>query len=175
MPTNKHGRWKVGMLAGLLVLAGVGCTDVVLRPGLPDYMTKMAIPVFQNRTPQPEVENELTRQLQRDFLVDGRLELTDPAQADALLQGTITQYVLEPLLLDVYNIPQQYKMRIIITMSLKDTKAGQNLWTEDGFQESTTYYVNNNLGITPEDESAARRRLLQQLSRRIISRVIEGF
>lgn len=168
-------KFKLTIMVFILALSATGCTDIALRPGLPDYMSKMAIPVFQNRTPQPDIENELTRQLQQDFLVDGRLELTDAAQANAVLQGTITRYLLEPLLLDVHNIPQQYKMRLILNLSLRDTKAGQNLWAEDAFEESTTYYVNNNLGITPENEAQARRRLMQQLSRRILSRVIEGF
>ncbi len=168
-------KFRMIIMGLVLTLAASGCTDIALRPGLPDYMSKMAIPVFQNRTPQPDIENELTRQLQQDFLVDGRLELTDAAQANAVLQGTITRYLLEPLLLDVHNIPQQYKMRLILNLSLRDTKAGQNLWAEDAFEESTTYYVNNNLGITPENEAQARRRLMQQLSRRILSRVIEGF
>lgn len=156
-------------------LAVAACTDVAIRPGLPEYMSKLAIPTLQNRTGQPNLENEITQRLTQDFLVDGRLELTDPDHANAILQGTIVQYLLEPLLLDVHNTPQQYKMRIILRLALKDTQASKNLWTEDNFEESTTYYVNNSLGIPPESEQDARRRLEQQLSKRIVARVIEGF
>jgi hypothetical protein len=151
------------------------CSDVSMRPGLPEYITKLAIPMFQNRTAQPNIENDLTQQLNQDFLVDGRIELTDANQANAVLEGTIIQYLLEPLLLDVHNTTQQYKMRMILKLSLKDTKAGQNIWSLDAFEENTTYYVANSLGITPEDEMTARRRLIKQLSQRIVSRVIEGF
>jgi len=165
--------------AGLTLMILGACTDVVVRPGvsgqLSGHMAKIAIPTFQNRTGQPNLENEITQQLTRDFLVDGRLELTNPDQAGAILQGTIVQYLLTPLLLDVHNTPQQYKMRIIMHLSLKDTQAGKSLWTEDNWEENTTYYVNNSLGIRPETEQDARRRLITQLSRRIVSRVIEGF
>lgn len=166
-----------GLHVGLALLALYlsGCTDVTIRPGLPDYMTNLAIPVFQNRTTQPNLENELTQQLNQDFLVDGRLALTDADHAGAVLQGTIVQYRLEPLLLDIYRTPQQYKMRLILLLTLKDTKAGKSLWTEDNFEESTTYYVNNTQGIPPETEQDARRRLIQQASKRILARVIEGF
>lgn len=162
----------LGVTAGFLFN---GCSDVNLRPGMPTYMSKMSIPVMQNRTAQPEVENQITQQLTQDFLVDGRIDLVDSDQANAILQGTITTYVLEPLLLDVNNTPQQYKMIVIISLALKDTQAGKDLWKEDSFRETTTYYVANNLGITPEDEQTARSRLVQQLSKRIVSRVIEGF
>ncbi len=164
--------WALAV-AGLLGAAG--CTDVAIRPGLPAYMSKLAIPTFQNRTGEPNLENELTQQLTQDFLVDGRLSLTDPDQADAVLQGTIIKYVKEPLLLDVHNTPQQYKLRMVLHLALKDTQAGKSLWTEDGFEDSTTYYVANTLGIPAETEQDARRRLIQQISRRIVARVIEGF
>ncbi|MBN1595611.1 hypothetical protein JW933_06775 [candidate division FCPU426 bacterium] len=170
---NKQGTRLLCVLAVLWL--ATGCTDVAIRPGLPEYMSKLALPVFQNRTSQPDLENELTQQLNQDFLVDGRMELTNTDQANAILQGTIVQYLLEPLLLDVHNTPQQYKMRIILRLTLKDTKAGQNLWSEDDFEESTTYYVANTLGVLPEDEPTARRRLIKQLSQRIVSKVIEGF
>ncbi len=170
-------RIGIVMLASMMAVGYflTGCSDVAVRPGLPDYMSKLSVPVFQNRTAQPEIENELTQQVNQDFLVDGRMELTDTDKANAILEGIIVQYLLEPLLLDVHNTPQQYKMRLILRLSLKDTKAGRSLWTEDAFEESTTYYVANNLGITPEDEPTARRRLVKQLSQRIISKVIEGF
>ncbi len=166
---------RLSMCLAMLGLWLTGCTDVTIRPGLPQYMTTLAIPVFQNRTTQPNLENELTQQLNQDFLVDGRLALTDADHASAVLQGTIVQYRLEPLLLDIYRTPQQYKMRLILLLSLKDTKAGKNLWTEDNFEEDTTYYVNNSLGIPPETEADARRRLIQQVSKRIVARLIEGF
>ncbi len=161
------------MFIGLLVIAG--CTDVTMRPGLPDYMVNLAIPTFQNRTNQPNLASELTQQVVQDFLIDGRMTLVDPDKATAILQGTIVRYSLDPLLLDVHNTPQQYKMRLVLRLTLKDTKAGQNVWVEDDFQDSTTYYVANSMGIPPESESVARKRLIEQISQRILRRVVEGF
>lgn len=163
------------MVLGFSLAALSACTDVAIRPGMPSYMSKIAIPTFQNRTGQPNLENEMTQQFNQDFMVDGRLEITDPDKANALLLGTAVTYQLEPLLMDVHNTPQQYKMRIILYLALKDVKAGKNLWVEEKFEDSTTYYVANNLNVPPENEQDARKRLIQQLSRRLIARVIEGF
>jgi hypothetical protein len=160
-------------IAALVCIAA--CTDVTIRPGMPSYMSRIAIPIFQNRTNQPNLENEITQQLNQEFMMDGRLEIVNPDKANALLQGTVTQYILEPLLMDVHNTPQQYKMRVILYLALKDTKAGKNLWVEEKFEESTTYFVANTMGVNAENEQDARKRLIQQLSRRVIARVIEGF
>lgn len=172
-------KWRAGWLVGIGLVAmvglGTGCTDVVIRPGMPSYMSKMALPVFQNRTPQPNLENELTQELNQDFLTDGRLELADADHASAILLGTIVQYLLEPMLMDVHNTPQQYKMRLIVYLALKDTKAGKNLWVEEKFEDSTTYFVANTMNVPAETEDSARKRLIQQISKRIVARVIEGF
>jgi hypothetical protein len=161
-----------------LLLASLGlasCVDVTIRPGMPTYMNKMAIPTFVNRTGQPNLENELTQQFSQDFQVDGRIEITDPDHANALLLGTVTIYQLEPMQMDVHNTPQQYKMRLILYLAFKDVKAGKNLWVEEKFEDSVTYYAANTLNIPPETEQAARKRLIQKLSTRLIARVIEGF
>ncbi len=169
--------WRTKLMITMLgiVLGLAGCTDVAIRPGLPSYMSKLAIPIFQNRTAQPNLENQLTQLVTQDFLMDGRLELSDADHADALLNGTITQYLQEPLLMDVHNTPQQYKLRLIMRLALKDTKAGKNLWTDESFEENTTYYVANTLGIPAETEQTARARVIDQIARRIVARVIEGF
>ncbi len=170
-----RGRGLILGALGAMVVLSAGCSDVAIRPGLPDYMSNLAVPIFQNRTVQPDIANVITQQLIQDFLVDGRMTLIEPEKANAILQGTVVQYILEPLLLDVHNTPQQYKMRLILRLSLKDNQAGKVLWTEESFEENTTYYVANTLGITPEDEQTARRRLVLQLTKRIVARVIEGF
>jgi hypothetical protein len=168
------GLRKMGAILGAAAFLA-GCTDVMVRPGLPEYVQKLAVPVMQNRTSEPLLQDELTEQLTRDFLVDGRIRLVGADEANALLQGVITRYALDPLLLDVHNTPQQYKMRLVLRLALKDNQAGSTIWTEDEFEDSTTFYVANNLGFSPEDEPTARRRLIQQLSKRIVQRVIEGF
>lgn len=164
-------------VAGGMILAWTlaSCSDVVLKPNLPEYFIRLAVPAFQNRSVQPNLENELTQQLVQEFLVDGRLEISDPQKADGVLQGTVVQYQLLPLLMDVHNTPQQYKLLMVLRLTLKDNHAGKNIFDLDAFEDSTTYYVANNLGIVPEDELTARRRLIQQLSKRIVTRVIEGF
>ena len=109
------------------------------------------------------------------FKADGRMEITDPDHANALLLGTVVTYQLEPLLMDVHNTPEQYKMRMILYLALKDIKAGKNLWVEENFEDSVTYYAANNLNMPVEAERDARKRLIQKLSTRLLARVIEGF
>jgi hypothetical protein len=149
------------------------CTDVVSRPGLSGY--KLNIPTFQNKTGLPNLENQLTQEFNQDFIADGQIEISDFKSATNILNGSVVTYKLEPLLMDVHNTPEQYKMVIVLSVALKDVKTGKNLWTEDKFEDSTTYYVANNMNVPAETEQIALNRLAQQLSRRLITRVIDGF
>jgi len=167
----------IGKLSlALMVITSLGlssCTDVGARPGLSGY--KLVIPTFQNKTGQPNLENQMTQQFNQDFIADGQLEIADAKDANFILLGNVITYNLDPLLMDAHNTPEQYKMTITLSLALKDVKANKNLWEEAKFEDSTTYYVANNLSVPPETEQVALARLVSQLSRRLITRVIDGF
>jgi hypothetical protein len=164
---------RIGLLVLVLGSFGLGgCTDVISRPELAGY--KLAIPTFQNKTGQPNLENQLTQEFNQDFLADGEIEIADVKSANLILEGSVISYKLVPLLMDVHNTPQQYSMHVVLGLALKDVKTGKNRWVEDKFEDSTTYYVANNLNVPPETEQSAVGRLAQQLSRRLITRVLDG-
>ena len=62
-----------GRLTAALVSAGCGYS---LRGNLPDHLQTVAVPVFQNRTPVPAVENFLTNAVVNAFATNGRLRVT---------------------------------------------------------------------------------------------------
>ena len=163
------------VISAISILFITSCTDVGRRPKSEACLEKLAIPIFKNRTNQPDIENIITQKLVQDFLVDGRMGIVDKEEANIVLQGTVVKYILEPLLFDINDTPQQYKLRIILRIALKNVKAGKTLWSEDNFEESTTYYVDNDRGITPEDEATARGRVVESLTQKILRRVIEEF
>jgi hypothetical protein len=195
---------RIGILAGLGAALALlsGCAGYDLKSQLPDSINKLAVPVFKNVSGQPGVEQDLTTKVTQGFNVDGRLVVVDQAQADALLEGVIQTYNKIPLLRDENQVPVQYKLLIAVDLTLSDLKAKKVMWTthtlvatqgpgDSGLQvgnskaydstnvatieEYTTYYVLNKMGMPPEEETTARNRVLDQLVRRIVDRVIFGF
>jgi hypothetical protein len=160
------------VLALGLGLAFSGCGEIPIRKSLPDHILRVSIPVFENRSGQPGIENELTRRTVQDCIVLTR---------------------------DANQVPQQYKLQILVDIDFVDLSDGKEtlLWTtrppfsltpgvemtRDDFdstntrslREFTNYYVLNVAGVPPEDEATATERLLDQMSRRIVRRALEGF
>jgi hypothetical protein len=188
----------------LVVVALLGwglaaCGDVPMKKFLPDDVVKVSIPPFENKTGQPMLENDLTKKVIQDFIVDGRLHVVPHAEADAELAGTIQRY--DRLVLtrssDSSQVPQQYKLQIAVDIDFTDLRTGKELWTtrsqvnltpgmepdHDQFdstnvgslKEFTNYYVINVVGVPPEDEPTAQDRLLEQMASRVVRRTLDGF
>lgn len=187
------------LTAFALAAVFTACGEMPLKKNLPDDIFKVAIPVFENKANQPGLENELTKKVVQNFIVDGRLQVVPREQADALLTGTIQRYDRLVMTRDANQVPQQYKLQVVVDLDFVDLKGGkeEQLWStrpqfsltpgvevgRDDFdstntrslREFTNYYVLNVAGVPPEDEPTALDRLLEQMARKVVRRTLDGF
>ena len=173
------------------------CAEMATKKAIPDNIRKLGIPVFENKTGQPNVENLLTKKVVQNFIVDGRLQVVPVEQADAILQGTVQRYDRIVLTRDSNQVPQQYKLQVAVDIDFTEVKTGIKLWStraqisltpgvdtpSDAFdstnlrslREFTNYYVFNVAGVPPEDEATALDRVLEQMASRVTRRTLDGF
>lgn len=159
-------------IIAIILLAGCGLYNP--QPDLPSHISSIAVPIFINQTDKINIEQYVTQKTIDEFLSDGKVSILDEIKADAVVKCTIYKYVLTPILFDVNQIPMQYRLRIYISLLFFDNKNQVQLWEEKSIWEETTYYVANNLGMPVEDEILARNRVLDQIAKRIVLRVIYG-
>jgi hypothetical protein len=155
-------------------LAFVSCSTYSPQPNLPSTIKSIAVPIFINQTDKLNIEQYVTQKTIEEFLADGKVSILDEVKSDAVVKCAIYKYVLTPILFDVNQIPIQYRLRIYISLIFFDNKNQVQLWEEKSIWEETTYYVSNNLGMPVEDETIARNRVLDQIAKRIVARVIYG-
>lgn len=88
----------------LLTLVAVlflnGCTPVVRARTLPPSVRTVYIPMVENRTSEPGLEERITVAIQEEILADGRLEIVRERSADAIVPITIRQFDTVPVTLD---------------------------------------------------------------------------
>jgi Lipopolysaccharide-assembly len=80
----------------LLVLAGLlsGCAGYTLGPVKPTPMRdiqRLAVPVFRNRTLEPDIEALVTTTLIKQLQQDGTYDIVGADQADAEVEGSIME------------------------------------------------------------------------------------
>ena len=183
---NRAGR-RVGIFVALTML-GTGCSSTVKRT-LPGEVRTLAIEQFRNDTAQDLLPALLHEEIRRAFRLDGRLSILDNAiDADSLLKGAVIDYIKQPARFDRNNVVQEYRLRMAVDLSLVDVAQNRVLWTESG-PASTSYrgaalrklerYANFVVvpaeGLPVESEVDAQRRMVRDLARDIVLKVVEGW
>jgi hypothetical protein len=166
------------LFVGCLALLVTGCSKYYYNPApqiMPQYISKIAIRPFANRTQQYGIEDKLTLAVQQQFNQDGRWQITTEDQADGVLIGEISKYIQEPLAYDQNNVPKQFKLWILVNVSFYDKIRNQTLWTEPNMQEILTYNSasSNNTGALTDVE--AQQQIWNEFAVDITSRTLEGF
>lgn len=157
------------------VIVGAGCAGYTPQVSLPSYIQKLAIPVFFNKTQTYSIEQYVTQKTIDQFISDGKVAITDEQSADGILKVNIDKYMLNAITVDINQVPQQYRLRIYVSIYFFDNKNQRQLWMEENLWEETTYYVVNSLGMPAETEEIARVKVLDRLSERVFRRVMNGW
>jgi len=116
-----------------------------------------------------------------EVLRDGRLSLVNTeSEANGVLSITIRRYILQPLTYDVNMVAEQFKLWIIVSVSLIDRENDVTLWTEPNMEGIQIYkdITNRNTDVSMGDgmsEEEARTIIWEKLSRDIVKRTIRGF
>ncbi len=168
-----------------------------ITQSVPTPDTKVYIPDFQNKSGEPGLASLLHQMVVQDFLIDGRLQVVDKAKADMILQGVVERYDRLVMTYDQNEVPEEYKLQMIVDLTMTDAKTGKRLWTTHpvvnltpgaevtpnsydennlvSLKEFTTYYVLNIAGVPPEDEPTAQNTLCQQMATHVVRRTIDGY
>jgi hypothetical protein len=162
-------------LGALLLTAGCSKSFFKAAPmNLPPYIHKIAVRPFTNHTPQYGLEDKLTLATQSEFNRDGRIQITSEDQADGIVVGDITKYILEPLSYDNNHVPTEYKLTILVNVSFIDKVKSQTLWIEPSMIGELRYFVASSGFAGSLTEADAQTTIWDQLSRDIATRTFEG-
>jgi hypothetical protein len=170
-----------------LLAIGLSSCDQVVKRTLPLSVRSISISEFPNRTDQAALPGFLLEELRKEFRLDGRLTVVDgPKGADCQLDGNIAEYSRQPARFDVNNVVQEYRLRIAIDFNLKDLAGGGapadektprttgTVATSGKLERYSNYVVVPASGIAVESEADAQRRMVNNLARDMVIRVIEG-
>ncbi|HOC89212.1 MAG TPA: LptE family protein, partial [bacterium] len=82
---------RKALLFLLLLCAGSGCGIYSVKGSMAPHLKTVAIPLFENRTAEFRVAEDLTDAVINSFTSDNSLKIADRGAADVLLEGTIIQ------------------------------------------------------------------------------------
>jgi outer membrane lipopolysaccharide assembly protein LptE/RlpB len=159
-------------LLALVALAGCGYS---WRGTLPPHIRTVGVPVFANRTQWPNIEGPLTAAIANAFATDGRLKVVRPADADAILEGSIVNYQVTVIAYDLNANPQQYRLFVTVDVLFRDVRRGVILFEQRGLQERVDYLAAPVVADTIGRQDAAIVPVATILARDIVARAVDPF
>ncbi len=172
-------RFFLSLIIFALSLSGCGYTTGSL---LPSNLHTIYVEPFRNKVNfvnenirtlyVPLLETKVRTAIIDRFQLDGHLRLSDLDKSDLVLKGDLIGFQRDDLRVDVNQNVQEYRLRIIVSLTMIDKTTGQISWQEPAFAGESTYYTT---GPQAKSESDALNDTLTDLSRRIVERTIENW
>lgn len=120
----------------------------------------------------PLLEVDVRNAIIDRFLFDGNLRILEADTADMILKGELIGYEREPLRYTDDDDIQEYRIEIVVNLTLTDTKNDLVIWQENGFRGEAEYFVTGSQAIT---EATAVSNATVDLARRVVERTIENW
>ena len=88
----------------------------------------VAIPLLENTSLEPGIQQALTDSLIQAFVANGALRVVDESRADIVLKGTVTEIREEPF--TYQQQADQYQISVFLEMSCYNIRSKQTLWDQ---------------------------------------------
>ncbi|MBI5191955.1 MAG: LptE family protein [Nitrospirae bacterium] len=157
-----------------LVLSSCGYRFAEKSAHIPPSVTSISIPVFENKTMEPVIEEEITPAVIREFIKDRRLQVVDKSQSDLVLNGIVTSYKESPLSFDSNQNVLENRITISVHLRLLQPSSG-NILMEKDVTKTAEYRVNSDVMITRAGRFSAIKELARILGEEITDRVLGGW
>lgn len=173
--TRVRGR----VLAALVLVAvagGLAGCGYSLRASLPGNIKTVHVPVLENRTQEPGIEDFITQALTTALVTSGMAKIARSAEdADAVLEGQIVEYSLTSLAFDSTANVTQYRLTIGLSLTLRDRAKDEVVWRQERIDDRADFRVAGQVTATLVREQDAVRRAAVDIARAIVSLAFEGF
>jgi len=152
--------------------AALGCGYRMLREDLsiPPHITKITVPIFENRTSELTIEKLLTEAVIARIQQQGLFQVVNETEAEAILKGQVTGYdpYYMALAYDREQRVQEYRLRLTVKVDLEDTKTGKSLTAKQLISAKAEYRASSDVSKTKDAEKAAQQRAADEFARDLL-------
>ena len=136
---NKYKKIIKITVCGAIIILISNCTGYKFTPSIPSGVQSIALMPIVNQTTEAGLELSLTKAMRSTIQSDGRLILTEPTSADAIINVTITNYKNSPISYQTESrsiTPNYYKQRITASASMIKSSSGKIISETSNYGES---------------------------------------
>ena len=165
----------VAAAVAALLCAGCGYRVVGLGGQLPGGVTRVEIPIFENRTTRSDISRQLTEDFIDRLVGSGKVVVTRGAEAQAVIRGVVTAYRREPITFDSNQKPLANRLTVVMDVTLVANEGGRVLFAEKGVSARNDYIMGEDLEESDRREDEAVVRIAELMSQKLVNLMLEGF
>jgi hypothetical protein len=145
---------------------------------VPKTVHTIAVPPFENATIRYKFTDLLPEALSKELIARTHYQvINDPTQADAVLRGTVINYVAYPTLIDqATGRTSGLQINVRLNVSLVERSTGKVIFARPILDAHERYELSVTNDLQYFDESgAAVQRLSRDVARDVVSAILENF
>jgi hypothetical protein len=164
-------------LTGVLLTAGCGYHISGQGAMLPKTIKTIAVPGFRNNTQRYELARLLPADITREFIARTKYQIVgDASQADAVLQGTVLNYMAFPTVTDPSSgRATGAQVIVVLAISLTETSTGKVLYSNPGMEFRERYQISTNPQEYLDESGTAIQRVSKDVGQTVVSAILESF
>ena len=179
-------QFRVSILAAICLLPTACCLLSLTACGYhvagtasripPDVKTIAVLP-FKNLSSTFHIEQQVTSAVTREFLERTHFRiLPNPAEADAVLKGTVTDVRARAITFDV-NTGRATSLQVRVTadVKLEDLHSHKILFSNSNYVFREEYQVSESPSALFQEDQPALDRLARDLARTLVTDILENF
>jgi len=169
------------LLPGLLAVAQLGCGYALVgrASSLPPDIHAVYVAPLENQTTRNQLEQFLTTSLTDELVTRRRFTIVrSAADADAELQGSVTQFRVTPVTFNSDGRATEYEITIIASMKFQRTGTGDThavVWENEHYLFRETYEIDESAEDFFDRENEAIIKASQRFAETMVSDLLEGF
>lgn len=174
-------RAMVGAASILVLMLGLpscgyrvgGQADLV-----PKTIHTIAIPAFTNKTTRYKLTDHLPQAIGHEFIARTKYQVVnDPAQADAVLRGSVINYVAYPILFDQQSgRASGLQVNVTMQVNLVERATGKVIFSRPSYEMHQRYEISiTSSSAYFEESDEALNRLSRDVARDLVSSILENF
>lgn len=170
------------LLSSLSALPGCGYSLAGRGNFLPEYISVIAIPTFENHTDRVAVEELFTLKVVEEFNARGRYQIqADRAGADAVLEGAVVSMTSAPSVLEGggnvqgANQASTYTVVVRAQVEFRDLVEDEVIWSSNNFSFRDDYEIGEDPEQFFDQEGLTFQRLAEEFAKSLVSSILEAF
>jgi len=168
---------RIALAAAAMCLVSCGYTVSGHTDLLPKTIQTICIPAFDNVTTRYKLTDRMADAIAKEFISRSRYRIvSDPNTADAVLRGTVTNYISYATVADpTTGRATAVDLRVYLKINLYERATGKVLFTRPSFDLRERYEVSVDPRTYFDESDSALDRASRQVAAAIVTAILSNF